>query len=241
MADRKTFKDRLEELRERIERAARVAGRNPVEIRLIAATKTVSVQRLREAVVCGCRIFGENRVQEAVAKMETLPGTSGVEWHFIGALQSNKVKSVIGRFRLLHALDRVQVAERLDKELRERGLLQPVLLQVNISKEPSKHKLVEAAHELANFKNLQVRGLMTVPPLAASAEHSRSYFRDLKRLAAQLDSEKIPGIAMTELSMGMSGDFECAIEEGATMVRIGSALFGPRARLGENREGARLS
>ena len=233
VAERKTFKDRLEEIRERIERAARVAGRNPVEIRLIAATKTVSVERLRAAVVCGCRIFGENRVQEAVAKMETLPGTSGVEWHFLGALQSNKIKSVIGRFRLLHALDWVEVAEQLDKELRERDLLQPVLLQVNISKEPSKHgfspdKVVEAAHELANFKNLLVRGLMTIPPLAVSAEDSRSYFRDLRRLAAQLDSEKIPGIAMTELSMGMSGDFECAIEEGATMVRIGSALFGPR-------------
>src|SRR5438477_9631314 len=138
------------------------------------------------------------------------------------------------RITILHAIDQVDMAKRLENELRERNQHQQVLLQVNISKEPSKHgfspdKLVEAAHELANFKNLQVRGLMTVPPLAASAEHSRSYFRDLKRLAAQLDSEKIPGIAMTELSMGMSGDFECAIEEGATMVRIGSALFGPRA------------
>ena len=233
MAEPEIFKDRLQRIRERIERAARVAGRNPVEIRLIAATKTVSVERLREAAACGCRIFGENRVQEAVAKMEALPQASGVEWHFFGALQSNKIKSVIGRFALLHALDRVEVAERLEKALRERDLLQPVLLQVNISGEPNKHgfspdKLVEAAHELANFKNLLVRGLMTIPPLAASAEHSRSYFRDLKRLAAQLDSEKLPGIAMTELSMGMSGDFECAIEEGATMVRIGSALFGPR-------------
>src|SRR2546430_16827684 len=139
VGQRETFKDRLEEIRERIERAARVAGRNSVDIRLIAATKTVSVERLREAVLCGCRIFGENRVQEAVAKMETLPGTSGVEWQFLGALQSNKVKSVICRFRVLHALDRVEAAERLDKELRERDLRPPVLLQANISKEPSKH------------------------------------------------------------------------------------------------------
>lgn len=245
VAEPEIFKDRLEGIRERIERAARLAGRNPVEIRLIAATKTVCVERLREATACGCRIFGENRVQEAVAKMEALPGTAGVEWHFLGALQGNKIKSVIGRFALLHALDRVDVAERLEKALRERDLLQPVLLQVNISGEPSKHgfspdKVMEAAFELANFKNLLVRGLMTIPPPASSSEHSRPYFRHLKRLAVQLESEKIPGIAMTELSMGMSGDFECAIEEGATMVRIGSALFGPRVRLGENREGARL-
>src|SRR5438105_15739591 len=115
VARRETFKDRLEEIRERIERAAPLAGRNPVEIRLIAATKTVSVERLREAAACGCRTFGENRVQEAVAKMEALPGTSGVEWHFLGAIQSNKIKSVIGRFALLHALDRLDMAERLEK------------------------------------------------------------------------------------------------------------------------------
>ena len=125
MAERETFKDRLEEIRERIERAARAAGRNSVEIRLIAATKTVSVERLREAVVCGCRIFGENRVQEALAKMEILSGTSGTEWHFLGALQSNKVKSVIGRFRLLHALDRMErLGSRLIDHIRldqERG------------------------------------------------------------------------------------------------------------------------
>lgn len=233
MAGQEDFKDRLERVRGRIERAARSAGRNPGEIRLIAATKTVSPERLREAVACGCGSFGENRVQEAVAKMDALTGTRGVEWHLLGPLQSNKIKSVIGRFVLLHAIDRLDVAERLESALRERDLLQPVLLQVNVSGEPSKHgftpdALVGAALTLANFKHLELRGLMTIPPAAASSEESRPHFRHLKTLAMQLESQRIPGIAMKELSMGMSGDFECAIEEGATMVRIGRALFGPR-------------
>lgn len=227
------FKDRLEQVRERVDRAARSAGRDPHEIQLIAATKTVSVERLREAMVYGCRSFGENRVQEAIAKMDALIGTPGVEWHLLGPLQSNKIKSIIGRFALLHAIDQVDVAGRLEKALRERNLLQAVLLQVNVSGEPSKHgfapnALTEAALELANFKNLRVRGLMTIPPAGASSDQSRLYFRRLKTLAMQLENERIPGIAMKELSMGMSGDFECAIEEGATMVRVGRALFGPR-------------
>src|SRR5437867_9400699 len=117
------FKSRLDAVRARIERAARRAGRDPGGVALVAVSKSVSVERLREAAACGCRIFGENRVQEAVAKMEALPGTTGVEWHFLGALQGNKIKSVIGRFALLHALDRVGMAERLEKALRERDLL----------------------------------------------------------------------------------------------------------------------
>jgi pyridoxal phosphate enzyme (YggS family) len=227
------FGERLKQVRECVERAARSAGRDPAEIHVIAVTKTIAPERLREAAVYGCRTFGENRVQEALAKMEAMSETPGLEWHFLGPLQSNKIKAIIGRFALLHAIDRVAVAERLQQALQEQNLLQAVLLEVNVSGEPSKHgfspdTLIEATHQVATFSNLVVKGLMTIAPEAASSEESRRHFRALKQLASRLESEKISGTAMKELSMGMSGDFECAIQEGATIVRIGSALFGPR-------------
>ena len=227
------FNARLKQVRMRVDRAARSAGRDPVEICVIAVTKTVAPEGVREAAARGCRTFGESRVQEAVAKMEAVSGTPGLEWHFLGPLQTNKIKMILGRFALLHAIDRVAVAERLQRSLHEQNLLQAVLLEVNVSGEPSKHgfspdTVVEATHQVGTFKNLQVKGLMTIAPAAASSEESRRHFRHLKQLASRLESEGIPGIAIKELSMGMSGDFECAIQEGATMVRIGSALFGPR-------------
>ena len=227
------FKDRLEWILERMERAARFAGRNPTDIRLIAVTKSVPVERVLAAAACGCGTFGENRIQEALAKMTQVNGAGGYEWHLLGALQSNKVKSVVGRFALLHAIDRVSVAEDLEKAIEGRAMRQPVLLQVNVSGEPTKHgfhpdRLAEATVEVSKFSNLQIRGLMTIAPLRASSEECRPYFRHLRILTDRLDSERIPGVVMKELSMGMSADFECAIEEGATMVRIGRALFGPR-------------
>ncbi|HEY3196937.1 MAG TPA: YggS family pyridoxal phosphate-dependent enzyme [Nitrospirales bacterium] len=232
-AEREEFNERLERVRMRVERAAHSSGRNPAEVRVIAVTKTVAPERVLEAASCGCRTFGESRVQEAIAKMEALGGTAGLEWHFLGPLQTNKIKAIIGRFSLLHAIDRVDVAERLQRALQERNMVQPVLLEVNVSGEPSKHgfspdTLMEAAGKVANFKNIEIKGLMTIAPAAASPEDSRPHFRHLKQLALRLESERIPGVGTKELSMGMSGDFECAIQEGATMVRIGSALFGSR-------------
>jgi pyridoxal phosphate enzyme (YggS family) len=230
------FGDRLQWVRERIERAARSAGRNPADIRLIAVTKTVSVDRMLAAAACGCRTFGENRIQEALCKMQQVDAPGGCEWHLLGPLQSNKIKSVVGRFAVLHAIDRVSVAEHLEKAMDGRGARQQVLLQVNVSDEASKHgfhpdTLGEAAVEIAKCKNLQITGLMTIPPVTSSAEECRPYFRHLRKLAEGLDRERIPGVVIKELSMGMSADFECAIEEGATMVRIGRALFGPRPQL----------
>ena len=229
------FRDRLHWVRERIERAARLAGRNPADIQLIAVTKTVSVDRMLFAAASGCRTFGENRIQEALSKMEQVEAP-GCEWHLLGPLQSNKIKSVVGRFAVLHAIDRVSVAEHLEKAIEGQGMRQRVLLQVNVSDEPSKHgfhpdRLGEAAVEIAKLKNLQITGLMTIAPLGISSEDCRPYFRQLRKLAERLDRERIPGVVMKELSMGMSADFECAIEEGATMVRIGRALFGPRPQL----------
>ena len=231
--EQEEFNERLKRVRMRVDRAARSVGRGPSEIRVIAVTKTVVPERVREAAASGCRTFGESRVQEAMAKMEAVSGVPGLEWHFLGPLQSNKIKAIIGRFALLHAIDRVDVAERLQRALQERNMLQPVLLEVNVSGEPSKHgfspdTLMDAAFKMANFKNLQIKGLMTIAPAAASPEESRRHFRHLKKLASELETQRIPGVGTKELSMGMSGDFECAIQEGATMVRIGSALFGRR-------------
>ena len=227
------FQERLDAVRVRIERAARRAGRDPGAITLVAASKTVSVERLVEAMACGCRIFGENRVQEALAKIETMKEGSGVEWHLIGPLQPNKVKHAAGRFTLLHAVDRLDVAGRLDRAARERGITQAVLLEVNVSGETTKHgfspdDLVGAVERMGTLPGLRVLGLMTIPPPVGKPEEARPHFRRLRELADQVEALGIPGVSMKDLSMGMSADFEVAIEEGATMVRVGTALFGPR-------------
>jgi pyridoxal phosphate enzyme (YggS family) len=232
-AKRGGFKSRLQMVLERIERAARRAGRDPAGIKLVAASKSVPVECLREAVACGCRTFGENRVQEALAKMDALGRQAGVEWHLIGPLQSNKVKAAVGRFSMIHAVDRIEVAERLDRMARERKLVQAVLLEVNVAGEKTKHgfspdDLVSAAERIGACAGVRVLGLMVIPPPAASGEEGRPYFRQARDLANRVEALGIPGVSMTELSMGMSADYEVAIEEGATMVRIGTALFGPR-------------
>ena len=227
------FKSRLDDVRARIERAARRAGRDPGGITLVAVSKSVPVERLREAIAVGCRVFGENRVQEADVKMEALNGYPGLEWHLIGPLQTNKIKAAVGRFALLHAVDRLEVAERLDRAARERGLTQAILLEVNVAGEKTKHgftpdELARVTERMGALKGIRVLGLMAIPPAAGAPEEARSQFRRLRKLAAEAQALKIPGVTMRELSMGMSGDFEVAVEEGATLVRIGTALFGPR-------------
>ena len=227
------LKERLDAVRARIERAARRAGRDPGAVTLVAVSKTVPVERLLESAACGCRIFGENRVQEALAKIEAMKEGSGVEWHLIGPLQPNKVKHAVGRFALFHALDRLDVAERLDRAASERGITQPVLLEVNVAGEATKHgfrpaDLAGAAGRMGTLPGLRVLGLMTIPPPVEKPEDARPYFRRLRTLAEAVEALRIPGVSMKELSMGMSGDFEVAIEEGATLVRVGTALFGPR-------------
>jgi hypothetical protein len=228
------FKVRLEEVRARIGRAAGRVGRDAARITLVAVSKTVPVARVQEAMACGCRVFGENRVQEGITKMEALGSCPDVAWHLIGPLQTNKVHAVVGRFALIHAVDRVEIAERLDRATRARGLVQSVLLEVNVAGEPSKHGftpegLLSAAEMIGTLSGLRVLGLMAIPPPASVAEAARPHFRRVKDLAAQIEARRIPGVSMSELSMGMSADFETAIEEGATMVRIGTALFGARA------------
>jgi len=224
------FKVRWDRVLDRVEQAARWAGRDPNTIQVVAVSKGVPVECLREAWDAGCRTFGESRVQEALAKMEALG--AGPTWHLIGPLQANKVRAAVGRFSLIQAVDRVEVAERLDRVARERGLIQTVLLEVNIAEEPTKHGfsprgLMGAVEQMGSCAGLRVLGLMAIPPAAVSPEVTRSYFKQVRQLAAHVEARRVPGISMTELSLGMSGDFDIAIEEGATMVRIGTALFGP--------------
>jgi pyridoxal phosphate enzyme (YggS family) len=209
----------------RIGLAAERAGREPSEVRLIAVTKTIAPETIKEALGAGLRTFGENRVQEALAKARELQGL-GIEWHMIGHLQKNKAKAAVGIFEMIHSVDSIGLMELLDSHARRLGKVQKALIQVKLAPEDiSKHgtgeKEVRGLLRAADgMKNLRVEGLMTMPPFFDDPERARPYFKMLKTLADEY--------GLKELSMGMTGDFEVAVEEGATMVRIGSAIFGER-------------
>lgn len=218
---------------DRISRAAVRAGRQPDAIRLIAATKTVPVETIQQAVDAGVRLLGESRLQEALTKIEALGNGSGVRWHFIGRLQRRKVKAVVGRFEMIHSVDSLDLAAEIDRRAGDAGLQQRVLLEINVGQEATKTGFtlagaVDAVAALDALPNLSVRGLMAVPPIATNAEASRPYFRLLRELARSLTSPHLQRTRMEELSMGMSQDFEVAVEEGATLVRVGTAIFGVR-------------
>ncbi|WHZ23226.1 MAG: Pyridoxal phosphate-containing protein YggS [Nitrospira sp.] len=228
----KTIAARVHAVLDEIRRAAVRAGRAPETVRLVAVTKTVSVERLREAVDAGVRYVGENRLQEALPKIETLD-RDAVVWHFIGTLQRRKVKSVVGRFETIHSVDSLALAEEIDRRAQEARLRQRVLLEVNLEGERSKGgfeptALFDALPALNRLEHLDVRGLMAIPPAVPAAEDARPYFRRLRELSQALTALGFPNINMQELSMGMSHDYPVAVEEGATYVRVGTALFGAR-------------
>ncbi|OGP73990.1 MAG: YggS family pyridoxal phosphate enzyme [Deltaproteobacteria bacterium RBG_16_49_23] len=213
---------------ERIEKAARKAGRNPEEIKLVAVSKTVEIARVREAVEAGVLILGENYVQEAQKKIEEIGHP--VAWHFIGHLQSNKAKYAVRLFDMIHSLDSIPLAEELDRRAEKEGRTMNVMIEVNLSGETTKFGSEEArtfdiARKVLNLRHLSLAGLMTMPPYFDSPEMSRSYFIQLRELKEKMIKEGVP---VKELSMGMSNDFEVAIEEGATYVRVGTAIFGER-------------
>ena len=227
-----TIADRVRTVLDEMQRAAARAGRPPESVRLIAASKTVSVERLRQAVDAGIRHLGENRLQEALPKIDTL-GREGVVWHFIGTLQRRKVKSVVGRFETIHSVDSLALAEEIDRQAKAAGLRQRVLLEVNLAGEASKGgfestTLGAALESLNGLEHLDIRGLMAIPPPTPTAEDARPYFRQLRTLAQTLTARGHRNINMQELSMGMSHDYPVAIEEGATYVRVGTAIFGAR-------------
>jgi hypothetical protein len=213
----------LERVRERIVRAAERAGRRPEDVLLVGVSKTVDVERIRRAVSAGLGALGENRVQEARQKIAALGRP--VPWHLIGHLQTNKVRDALELFDLIHSLDRMDLARECDRRARQRGRPVDALVQVNAAGEASKGGFAPDAvgptlEALVNLDHVRVRGLMTIPPAVERAEDARPWFRALAELGKRH--------GLTELSMGMSADFEVAIEEGATMVRVGTAIFGPR-------------
>ncbi|MCL4476013.1 MAG: YggS family pyridoxal phosphate-dependent enzyme [Nitrospirae bacterium] len=232
-----TLLENISTVYKRMSHAAMRAGRDPEEVKLIAVTKTVGVEQIREAMDAGLRIFGENRVQEAKAKIEELARLSTanfrlptMEWHLIGHLQRNKAKYAVQLFDLIHSVDSVELAREISKHSEKIGKVQRVLVEVKLSPEETKHgvdrrNLMPVLAEVASMKYLLLRGLMAIPPFSENPEDARRYFKALRELR---DAAQDCGIPLPELSMGMSGDFEVAIEEGATMVRVGTAIFGER-------------
>ena len=213
----------LERVRDRLARAAERAGRQPRDILLIAVSKTVDVERIRAAVAAGVSALGENRVQEAKGKIAELGRPAA--WHLIGHLQSNKVKDAVELFDVSHSLDRVELARELERRAGARGQVVETLLQVNVGAEASKggvapDAVAEALDTIGKLPHVRVRGLMTIPPEVERPDDARRWFRQLRELGERH--------GLRELSMGMSHDFEVAVEEGATMVRVGTAIFGPR-------------
>jgi hypothetical protein len=222
---------RLAAIERRIVAACDRAGRPRASVRLVGASKMHPATTLRAAYDGGLRLFGENRVQEGLAKAPELPGD--VEWHLLGPLQSNKVRAALGLFCCFHAVDRVSIARALDAEAGKRGVRAQGLLEVNLGGEASKHgfdpaTLAEEAAPLAALEHLDLIGLMAIPPPGPDAESSRPHFRRLRELRDELSARPEWRGRLRELSMGMSDDFEIAVEEGATFVRVGSLLFGAR-------------
>lgn len=221
----------LKEVQDRIAAAAKRSGRDPSAVRLVTVTKTVDVGRIGEAVAAGANVLGENRVQEARDKIEQIGKIA--RWHLIGTLQKNKAKYAVKLFDLIHSVDSLELAQEIDRQAKKSGKVQDVLLEVNIAGEAAKGGAGPAevsmlAREAAKLGNIRVLGLMTMPPYSINPEESRPYFQQLRNLQASLLKENIPGLPLRELSMGMSGDYEAAVEEGATMVRVGTAIFGER-------------
>lgn len=219
-------------MKERIAVACARAGRRDGDVRLIAVSKTVAPERIREAREAGLREFGENRVQEAAAKIEQLAGLD-LRWHLIGHLQSNKARRAASLFGWIHSVDSIELAAKLNAAVGEHENRLPVLLQVNLGGESAKSGVeetnaVHAAQEISGFPRLELRGLMLIPPYREDPEDSRPFFRRLRTLAKEIHAAGMPAASVHELSMGMSHDFEVAIEEGATMIRVGTAIFGGR-------------
>lgn len=221
----------LANIREQIAAACRQHGRDPASVRLVAIAKTKPVEFIEEALAVGQTLIGESYVQELVEKTDQLGERA--EWHFVGHLQSNKARDLVDRVTLIHSVDRLSLAKEINKQWRKADRTANVLIQVNLGEEASKsgttpEKTEELVRAVAALENIQIRGLMTLPPYCPDPEDVRPYFRRLRELADHLADYRLPRVAMQELSMGMTHDFEVAIAEGATLVRIGTAIFGER-------------
>ncbi len=230
------MRDRIKQIHDRIRNTAISCGRDPKTIRLVVVSKTKPAKTVKEAIAAGATILGENYIQEAKEKIETISKdlvTKSVSWHFIGHLQTNKAKYAVKLFDCIQSVDSLKLAKELNKQAKKHDKIQKILLQVNIGKESTKSGVLEQdtlelVESVSTYENLSVRGLMTMPPFFNDPERVQPFFASLRHLRDVIAKKKIPNIHMDELSMGMTGDFEAAIREGATFVRIGTAIFGKR-------------
>ncbi len=225
--------ENIAQIRKRIDQACLRSGRNPAEVRLIAVSKVKPAELVDQAYAAGQQLFGENYVQEFCDKTEQV--MVPVTWHFIGALQTNKVKYLRGKVEMIHSVDRLALAQEINKQWAKIGKLVDILIQVNVGDESRKagcspNELVQLAKDISKLENIRVKGLMCLPPFSDDPEEVRPWFRQLRQLKDELAAYNLPKIEMAELSMGMSGDFEAAVEEGATLVRVGTAIFGDRRK-----------
>ena len=225
------IQDNLINVKRKIEEACLRSGRKPEEVRLIAVSKTKPALMVQEAYDWGQRLFGENKPQEIRDKQPVLP--ADIQWHMIGHLQRNKVKYVVGHAAMIHSVDSVRLAEAISEEAVRKQLTVPVLVEVNMALELSKFGLrpedtEEFIETIAPLEGISIKGLMTIAPYTDDPEANRVYFRDLRNLSIDIDSKNIDNVSMCELSMGMTGDYEVAVEEGATFVRVGTGIFGDR-------------
>jgi len=232
-----SISDNIARVKQRLSDAAARVGRNPNLITLMAVSKVVEPERIHQAYEAGIRVFGENRVQEFADKTSAVQDLAQAEWHLIGHLQSNKANRAAGLFHAIDSVDSLRLAQKLDQAAQQAGKNLPILIEINVGGEENKSGIAPGSQELEELLNaarslqsLQVQGLMTIPPYTEDPEGARTYFRKLRDLRDQIAARKLPGIRMEVLSMGMSHDFEIAIEEGSTCIRVGTAIFGERPK-----------
>lgn len=225
------IQENLKKVKENIERSCAASGRKSGEVTLIAVSKTKPISMLMEAYDCGQRIFGENKVQEIMDKYEQMP--DDVQWHMIGHLQRNKVKYIVDKVSMIHSVDSLRLAETIEQEAAKKNVVVPVLVEVNVAQEESKYGLspeevLPFLEKVADYSHLQVQGLMTIAPFVENPEENREVFHKLRKLSVDIREKNINNITMSVLSMGMTGDYQVAVQEGATMVRVGTGIFGER-------------
>jgi hypothetical protein len=237
--DNSFIRDNISEVEKVIDLECAKSGRSKEEVTLIAVSKTKPVEMLREAYDYGCRDFGENKVQELVDKYEVLP--KDIRWHMIGHLQTNKVKYIVDKVFLIHSVDSLKLAQEISKEAVKKNVVVDILIEVNVAGEETKFgttcaEVKELVKEISKLPNICIKGLMTIAPFVENAEENRVYFSKLKELAVDIDSENIDNVSMNFLSMGMTGDYPVAVDEGATYVRVGTGIFGARNYMTEGKE-----
>lgn len=231
------IKENLNLTNENINAACKRSERDPLEVLLVAVTKTKPIEMLQEAYDAGVRDFGENKVQEILKKAPLLP--NDIRWHMIGHLQKNKVRQLIDQVVMIHSVDSIELAKEIEKEASKKNVVMDILLEVNVAKEESKsgfyvEKVQEALEQIAAYPHICIKGLMTIAPFVETSEENRDIFKKLYQLCVDIKRKNIDNVNMSVLSMGMTGDYEVAIEEGATIIRIGTGIFGTRIKMGEN-------